>query len=95
MLLNVNSSVSLTFARYFSQRSVDTYFPIFLSSLTWSSISGLGTSKNKQRIKTILAQKIKNLLIKLKEESMIRQNSCMSARKSDSGDPPLVKHSID
>lgn len=50
---NMYVYVSLTLAKYFSQRSVDTYFPIFLSSLTWSSIRGLGTEKS------ILMQKIK------------------------------------
>lgn len=52
--LNMHGHVSLTLAKYFSQRSVDTYFPIFLSSLTWSSIRGLGTEKS------ILMQKIKH-----------------------------------
>lgn len=38
-----NKQTLLTLARYFSQRSVVTDFPSFLSSFTWRSTRGLGT----------------------------------------------------
>lgn len=49
-LLHINCFLNfLTLARYFSQRSVVTDFPSFLSSFTWRSTRGLETVKKKKK----------------------------------------------